>query len=352
MLKHDLAPATLEITQLSPRDDSELTSFLDSLAQQSGAVLAYHYPFYRSMLEKLGIGRAVYLGARREGRLCGYLPAFLKQSAAGSALCSLPFFGPNAGVLCWENDRREVHAALLQELLRVAKDVNALSCSVYTPFLFKDFALYDASFGDAIVVDKFTQYLDLSTARWSNEIERDLRRARKASIQVSCKLNDDRLAAFCEIYSQNCADYCIPRKPWDCIRFLASEQVVGRFSRFYFAMIEDKLIGGLLVLLSPVTASYYLPASRKEYRSDQPGTLLVDAAIRDARSRGIKYWNWESSPGRDSGVYSFKQRWGATEDTYRVYLKSFQSQEKVTGLGREGISQNFPYYFVWPFDRL
>ncbi len=343
---------SLEVVELSSADDESLTRFLDSLAQHSGSVLAYHYPFYRNMLEKIGVGRPIYLGVRRSGLLCGYLPVFLKQSAAGSVLCSLPFFGPNAGVLCAYEDRVGVHAALLEELLRLAKAVNALSCSVYTPFLFKEFALYASSFGEAVAVDKFTQYLDLQTVQWSGDIERKLRRAQRASVRVSCEITPERLRDFYEIYCQNCEDYGIPQKPWECIESLTSENLRGGFTQLYFAILEDKVIAGLLVLFSRVTASYYIPCSLEEHRSHQPGTLLVDRAVRDARSRGLKYFNWESSPGRDSGVYTFKKRWGALEESYRIYIKAFQSEEKIRQLGRDRITKEFPYYFVWPFDRL
>jgi len=343
---------SLQVVNLSSDDDAELTGFLDAVAQESGSVLAYHYPFYRDMLEKLGVGRPIYLGLRRSGKLCGYMPAFQKHSASGSVVCSLPFFGPNAGVLCASQDRSEAHPMLLQELLRLASEAGALSCSVYTPFLFNEFGLYESSFGDAVVVDKFTQYLDLSTSQWSGEIDRKVRRAQRASVHVTSEVTGERLASFYAIYRQNCADYGIPPKPWECIEFLTSERVRGRFSQIYFATMENRVIAALLVLFSPTTASYYIPCSLEDYRSHQPGTLLVDHAARDARTRGLKYWNWESSPSRDSGVYTFKKRWGSKEEEYRVYVKTFQPEEKIKALGRARIAQDFPYYFVWPFDRL
>ncbi len=343
---------SLQVVQLSSGDDEELASFLDRLSQESGSVLAYHYPFYRSMLERLGIGRPLYLALRKSGRLCGYLPVFLKQGAAGSVLCSLPFFGPNAGVLCAEQDRLETHTVLLTELLRLAREFDALSCSVYTPFLSKNFGLYDSSFGDSVVVNKLTQYLDLSRVQWSKDIEYDLRRACRASITVNSEVTSERLAGFYEIYSQNCRDYDIPLKPRECIEFLAQDGIKGRHSQFYFASMEGQLVAGLLVLFSPSTASYYIPCSRADYRLHQPGTLLINEAVNDARSRRLKYWNWESSPGRNSGVYQFKRKWGGAEDEYRVYVKTFQSEERIRQLGRDRIVQEFPYYFVWPFDWL
>jgi hypothetical protein len=343
---------SLEVAELSTHDDEHLISFLDSLAKESGSVLAYHYPFYRKMLEKLGIGRPLYLGARRSGQLCGYLPAFLKQTEQGSVVCSLPYFGPNAGVLSSSEGRAEIHTMLLKKLLRMAEDANALSCSVYTPFLFEEFEPYASAFGQCVVVEKFNQYLEIERAQWSGDIERKLRRAQRVPVRVTCDVTEERLATFYEIYRQNCADYGIPQKPWECIKFLAARELLGKFTQIYFAMINDQVVAGLLILLSPVTASYYIPCTLEKYRSDQPGTLIVDQAIKDVRARGLRYWNWESSPGRESGVYMFKQRFGSHEGQYRIYVRSFRPEEEFKRIGRDRIAEEFPYYFVWPFDRL
>lgn len=342
---------SLEVVELHPDDDDELTEFLDGLARVSGSVLAYHYPFYRNLLVRLGLGSPVYLGVRRSGQLCGFLPAFSKESSVGTVFCSLPFFGPNAGVLCGPEDRTEIHATLLGELVRRAEQSGALSCAVYTPFLSHDFALYDEWFGGDGVVNKFTQCLDLSSAQWPKEIQYELRKAERASVTVTTEVTAERLAAFYEIYRQNCSDYGIPPKPWECVEFLADEKIRGRFTQIYFAILEGTVIAGLLVLFSPATASYYMPCSLANYRSLQPGTLLIAKAMEDAKRRGLNYWNWESSPDR-SGVYQFKKKWGSREEEYRTYVKTFQSVEKIRQIGRDRLASEFPYYFVWPYDRL
>ena len=346
---------SLEVVELSSgeaQDDAEITRFLDTLASTSGSVLGYHYPFYRDMLRALEIGEPLYLAARRSGQMCGFLPVFEKIAPSGIVLSSLPFFGPNAGVLSAKEDCGETHSELLGKLLSLGQEKQALSCSVYTPFQFRDFELYDAYFGDAAVTDKFTQYLDLSSVQWSKDVNYDLRKAQKATITITSDVTGERLERFFEIYWQNCLDYDIPPKPRACLEFLTKKEALGATTQIYFAMLGDLLVAGLLVVFSPSTMSYYLPCSAAEYRSHQPGSLLIDRAIKDARSRGIRFWNWESSPRRDSGVYAFKEKWGSREDSYRVYCKTFQSEEKLRAIGKERLANEFPYYYVWPFDRL
>ena len=112
------------------------------------------------------------------------------------------------------------------------------------------------------------------------------------------------------------------------------------------------MIGALIMLWGPKTASYYLPCSSTEHRSLQPGTLLIDHACRDAIEHGIRYWNWESSPDRGGGVYRFKKKWGAIELGYSVTVVPLAGLEPLESLGADGISAAFPFFYVYPYDRL
>jgi hypothetical protein len=343
----------IHVEQLSSRNEDELISFLNTLGRTTPSILGYHYPFYRDMLVEIGVGQPVYLGARLNGRLVGLLPAFARRSAAGVVCSSLPYFGPNAGVLYSDKEARaEIHTALLQALLSRAEQDKALSCSIYTPLLFDEFDLYDVVMPQAIVVDKFTQYLDLETATWSKKINYDLRKAERLGVEISKEVTPERVETFYTIYQQNCYDHGIPLKPKKCVEFLVDEGILGKHTDIYFAFHRDEMIGGLLIIWSSLTASYYVPCGLASARTLQPGTLLIEQAVQDARARGIRIWNWESSPSRDSGVYRFKKKWGAIEGNYRIYVQTFQPREIFQQLGRDGILRHFPYYFVYPFDLL
>lgn len=340
----------IHVEELSPRNDDELIRFLNSLGHVTPSVLGYHYPFYRNLLVEIGIGQPVYLAVRLNGELAGFLPAFTRETVEGRVYSSLPYFGPNSGVLCSNKEfRTEIHTTLLLSLLSRAKHDNALSCSIYTPFLFDDFDLYDQVMTQPIIVDKFTNYLDLETATWSKKINYDLRKAEQHGVEISKEITSKRVDAFYAIYEQNCNDYGIPLKPKKCVGFLVDETVLGQHTDIYFAFHGGRMIGGLLMIWSPLTASYYIPCTIDSDRSLQSGTLLIDQAVKDARARGIRIWNWESSPSRESGAYQFKKKWGSVESSYRIYLETCHPRETFQKLGVNGISEQFPYYFVYPF---
>lgn len=343
----------IAIEDLGPGHDGELADFLDRLGRRSASVLGYHYPFYRDLIAAAGAGRPHYLGARVGGELAGVLPAFALQSESGTVYSSLPFFGPNAGVLAAADGQAgDVQAALLSALLDRARAADALGCSVYTPFLDEDFQAYDAVMPAAQIVEKFTQYLDLETTAWSSAIAYDLRKGKRLGVQISKEVSAERVDQFYELYHMNCVEYDIPIKPKPCVERLFRENHLGKHSDAYFALRDNEMIGGLLMVWSPLTASYYIPCTLPSARTLQPGTLLIDRAVQDARQRGIRYWNWEASPSRESGVFQFKKKWGSTEGRYRIYIQAFKPAAVFRGLGRATIERDFPFYFVYPFDRL
>jgi hypothetical protein len=171
-------------------------------------------------------------------------------------------------------------------------------------------------------------------------------------VKISKDITPERVETFYAIYERNCKDYDIPLKPKKCVEFLVDKGVRSKHAGIYFAFYEGEMIGGLLVIWSPLTASYYIPCTLANARTLQPGAALIEQAIDDARARGIQIWNWESSSSRESGVYRFKEKWGSVEGSYRISVQTFHPRERFQQLGKDGILRHFPFYFVYPFDLL
>lgn len=337
---------------LPPEQDERLIEFLDRLGAQSPSILGYHYPFYRDMLQSLGVGTPTYWGAFQRDALVGVLPVFCRSGAFGPVYSSLPFFGPNGGVLCDPAaDAEQVHALLLNALIDKARAANALTISVYTPFLGTSFASYDKALAGGVTVQKFTQYVSPATAKRKSSLGNDLRKAIAAGITVTTEVTPERVTQFYEFYRSGCEQVGIPLKPRACIDTLTSPQLVGRHTRIYFGYHEKRLIAGLLVILSPSTVSYFVPAFDRDFGHFQPNALLIDHAMRELCGTSTRLWNWESSPNRESGVYSFKKKWGSVESDYRVYLRAFRPESELRDIGRAVLEREYPHFFVWPYNR-
>ncbi len=341
------------VTILNENADIELTQFLDKLSLSENAVLGYHYPFYGKMLKSIEIGEPFYLGLYDKNELVAFLPGFVKNEKQGNVYSSLPFFGPNAGILCQTQNKIIYSNALLAFLENYLAQNNFISASIYSSFLAEQ-ASEDKLFEDFATtkIEKFTSYIALEKLSISTKIAYDIRKAEKEGVLVSREITDFKVSELYKIYHQNCIDFDIPIKPQKCIQFLAHEATKSDAVTFYFAELEGQIIGALIMIWSKAVASYYLPCSLNEFRTYQSNTLLINTALEEAKNRNIKIWNWESSPSVASGVYKFKKKWGSEDTTYNIFLKLLENEDFFVKLGKENISKLYPNFFVFPFNKL
>ena len=354
----------MRVGLLEPKDDAELVDFLDKLGASSDGemVVGYYYPEYRDMLlEVLRPGiKACYLAARSPGgQMLAVLPGMIRTSGDLACYNSLPFFGAYTGVLAAVENSAE-YACLANILLGAAVEqaraCGAITAAFYSVFNPRNLPLprpdYEA-FGRVETVPRFLQFLSFPDARmpqWPSHIRYDLRKAARSGLRVTAGLDDSDVDQMFQIYAQNCEDYGIPAKPKECVQYLCLHG--GKRVGSYGAYLDDRMIAGLLVLAGPKTVDYYLPCSEHQHRSLQANTLLIDRACRDATARDVRYWNWEGSPSRDSGVFRFKKRWGAEEASYEVAVVCLGDISRLRSLGREELAARFPFFFVYPYDRL
>jgi Acetyltransferase (GNAT) domain len=345
---------TMNVCLLTPRDDARLVAFLDDLGRASPAALAYHYPFYRDAIAAAGVGEPTSFALEENGAITAVLPGFSRSTDSGTVFASLPFFGPNAGVLTANDGGAFARHRHLLDALRawMRTHPRPLAASLQTPFLLPDFTAYDTLLPDALVVDRFTQQVDIQAGEWPSKVRYDLRRAVNLGVTVERGLTGEKLDAFYQLYVDNAQAVGIAVKPRAVVDQLAIRGVAEGRVKLYSAWHEGRFVAGLMVLWGPSVVSYYLPCNLDAARSLQPGMLLIDAAVQDARAAGRRWWNWEGSPSRESGVYMFKKRWGSTESAYRTYALPFQPPEIFATLGKERIAAEFPYTFVYPFNRL
>jgi hypothetical protein len=329
----------------------DVEAFLDELALSNHSVLGYHYPFYLHMLELIGIGEAIAFIARNDsGMVVGYMPTMVKESELGKVISSLPFFGPNAGVLCATHD---VIEPILNCLKGWIAEQRPISTSIYTPFEdHRAESIYASLMPDALRIEKFTNFIKLDSLSFNSGLLYDLRKAEKGGVVVEATSDIALVPDIYAIYIRNCEDYGIPPKPYACVEELVRSSASNNRTATYIARKDGQIIGALIMIYSPITASYYLPCSIHEFRSLQPTSLLIHHAMMECKKRGLAYWNWEASPSRESGVYKFKKKWGSEDGSYSIFILPGRPKEDFAAWGQEGISRAFPFFFVYPFHLL
>ena len=81
-------------------------------------------------------------------------------------------------------------------------------------------------------------------------------------------------------------------------------------------------------------------------------SLLIYEAMQEAARRGCRYWNWGGTWLTQDGVYFFKSRWGTEDRPYYYYISEHEGAESLRNLTKEEIIENYPYFYVLPFNIL
>ncbi|MFC2150222.1 GNAT family N-acetyltransferase [Calditrichota bacterium] len=344
---------SLSISRLREGDDESLHHIIRLIGEHNPNLLAYHYPYYRDLLISEGLGEGCFFLLEDDDKIVGLLPGMIKTGKYGSMFSSMPFFGANGGILLEDGlDNSQVIPEALKLLhAYLTANYDMLGVSIYTPFYNEDLAPYRLLDIEHLWVDKFTQLSDLNDD-WPKKVRYDIRRAAREGVKVITETDAAMQDKFFEIYVQNCQDYSIPQKSRALVDKLFELHKSNPNVMVHLAEYEGEIISGLITLRSFQTVSYYLPCNLPEFRSLQAGTLLIDEAANEAKQAGARFWNWESSPSRDSGVYQFKKRWGSEEQPFGILIIPGKSIDEIKQIGRQQLQEHYPYYFVIPFDKI
>jgi len=332
-----------------------LSARLDALlaSARSPALLGYHGLRYQAMMSSiLGDRLRHVIATDPSDEIVGYLPFRERAGPAGRVLCALPFFGPNGLIHVAEGVDPSVSARLIERFRDAAE--GALSAALYTPFM-APVEPIAAVFAPDDRVDKFTQYLDLtSLAQWPPKRRADVVRARAAGLAVRLATHAD-LPQLIEIYQAGAQAAGIPLKPTAYLEAtleLALRE--PRVARWTVAerTADAKMAGFLLTLQGPLTVSYVIPVAALDERSNQPVALLIDESVRFAQTLGLRFWNMESSARWEDPVFKFKARWGSQTGSYAILIAYPRGRAAAEAIAEADLRSAYPYYFVRPFGSI
>lgn len=338
----------ISVQALRDTRDPKLLGLFERISSPS--LLGYHHPRYGELLDMMLGDEGIWLLALDAGEPVGFLPLRQRRGPVGCVVNALPFHGPNGGVLIADGtEPGAVEAALLGAFRSHIGQRGMVSAAFYTPFL-GDADRFARILAPDESVPKFTQALDLaSTDRWPRRRRRDLLRVERAGLMVRDAEHGD-WGAIRRAYGASCRHANLPEKPEAYLRGLLELAVAAPRAPVHFAVAqrEDDVVAGLVTLWGSATLSYTVPFALPEERTHQPGTLLVDVVARDARARGLRWLNFESSPRRGDSVYEYKRQWGAGLLRYAVLCFYPNGREQLAGVADAELRAAYPHYFVRP----
>tara|TARA_B110000438_G_scaffold274163_1_gene294148 strand:+ start:726 stop:1784 length:1059 start_codon:yes stop_codon:yes gene_type:complete len=349
-----------EIKILSKEIEHEYQNLLDN---STSALFSHSLKFKNFLSSILKNAKDKYLCLYINGELEAAVPIFIKGTGLGSVVNSLPYYGNHGGIIRKSQniDSVGISPLLLNAINDLCEEINALSCTlVESPFDSND---YYQSFGANLYDERVCQVAHLPKVHEANSYDDTLlhsfhqktrnivRKSFKGEFTVRHDGKESTLQTLHEIHTQNILAIEGKPKNWSAYKAIKENFVYDEDYRVYYASKEGEVVAALLVFYFKETVEYFTPVIKKEYRSQQPLSLLIFQAMRDAvLEKEMSRWNWGGTWMSQKGVYHFKSRWGSVDYPYKYHIKTFKNLNYLKSIGTEELLSEFQDFYIYPFN--
>jgi len=330
------------------RIDSSLSAGYGEFLRSEPSTLVYQTLAYQNLLcEMLGARNETVVAYDHGDRICGAVPMLARDGPWGTVCNSLPFYGSNGGVIARDAAAR---SALVSWYSEFANDANLASCTLITNPL-ADHATEqvthnrtDSRIGQLSPIDVGDDADGLMKI-FHYKTRNMIRKAEKSGVAIS--IDNDAISFLRSTHNENLAALGGIPKPATFFDLFPRHFIAGRDYRIYTARIGDEVAAAVLLFYFNRTVEYFMPVILKDFRQQQPMSLLIYTAMIDAARNGYAWWNWGGTWLTQEGVHRFKSRWGTVERpyTYHVQLNRLDLESR----SRQEILDAYPYFYVLPF---
>jgi hypothetical protein len=316
------------------------------------------------VVAELGPDRPRFLVCSEAGRDVAGLPLYLFEHPLGNVLSSVPQAGPLGGVFCrrelGEEERERAYAGLLRRADDLARETRCLSLTLITNPFRPDLPLYERHLAPDHVLENFTQFIALEEVvvdgrlvlrdlERRTSLSRNLRKARAAGLEVEPCRSDADFEAWLRVHAQAHARLGVtplPRRLLENARRVL--EPLGK-SLLLLAKAGGEVASGCLYVLHRDVLDVFLLSMNTEYADRGPNFLLTERSLLWARQRGVRIYNWQSAPSRESGVYRYKAQWGSREAPYHFVTRRLCPPERLQQIGLERLRAEYRGHYVVPF---
>lgn len=326
--------------------------------------LLYHSLRYRNFLRSiLGGSKDRYLLAFEDGDLVAAMPAFVKQGPYGAVVNSLPFYGSNGSIIALEGTEQQTKKALLDAFEDMCREEEAVTSTIVGNPFDRDDGLFE-DHGAEVLDERIGQFTSLPDQGDSDSVAGQLmasfhvktrnmiRKGERSGFECGHDGSELTMRQLYLLHKSNMDAIGGLAKPWPVFQAILLHFNYDRDYHVYTARKNGVIVSALLVFFFNKTAEYFTPATHEEYRSEQPLSLLIFIAMKDAASKGCCWWNWGGTWLTQDGVYRFKSRWGTKDFGYRYFIKEYKSIDLLRSQKRSALLEAYPYFYVLPFTEL
>ncbi len=340
------AHGDVEILEMGARDDQAYESFV----RHHRHALLYHSLRFRDFLVELLGCQARYGVARAGGEVVGVLPVMAADGPYGRVLNSLPYFGSNGGMLAEAPAVRTALSGWYAELASSA-DV-AASTLIANPLDPEadppEHDLSDVRVGCMTALGGGGDPAPRLTLMIDGSARRNVAKATRSGVKV--EIDNDAFDALEQLHRAGMEAIDGRAKTPSFFEAVRRCFRAGDDYALYVARIDDEVVAALLVFFYGSVAEYYVPASRPESRPAQPMAAILQQAMVDADTRGLRWWNWGGSWVSQENLIRFKVKWGGQPREYRYWTKI--NNPDILTAEPQNLLDGYPGFYVAPFSSL
>ncbi len=306
----------------------------------------------------------VYFLARDDdGRVLGALPAYEFSGPHGALLLSVPQPGGYGGVVVdpAHPQRSEIYQALLDAFTNEARSRGCLLATIATPPFYADLPLYLEYFAPDFVRENFYQYIDLAAdvaqdaALQPFDVAKYVKRAAQAKAKFGLTTvftdSDQHFDAWDAIHASRMTELSAARLPRAFLDAIRTQVIGAGKGTMCYVLDGDTVVAGcMFVGQHDVLDCFMLSGSSAATKTLATSVLIVDA-LDWARDAGYRYFNWQSSSSRTSGVYQFKQKWGSLEGQHHYLTRITGDITTLRQVPMDTIRASYPWHYVMPFEQ-
>jgi len=347
------------IRELDESSISEWRFFLKNIETSK----IYYTPEYKNFLSKVVPGDSRYFGVWESGSLKGILPLFISHSNQNcKVINSLPWYGSHGGCLISPDADKTVRVLLIEKYKELIERETTLSSTLildldeqkykhhYTNLL--NDVIEDERIGQVTFLPNFSENTEIELEKMIHKKTRNL--VRKSLNQGFDIVNTDEDWAWDFLYETHKENLIqIGGKPKPKDHFIAiRESFPDSMKAVSIAMLDKVPVAGLLLLYFNKTIEYLTPVIKHNYRSNQPLSFLIWMKMIDGIHDDYSWWNWGGTWKSQKSLHHFKSRWGAKDYPYSYLISATEKNMGTIKLHQNNFSSLFPFFYVYPLDRI
>ncbi len=323
----------------------------------------YYTPEYKNFLSKFILGDSRYFGVWDSGNLKGILPLFISYSNQNCKVVnSLPWYGSHGGCLISPDANKTARVLLIKKYKELIEQETTLSSTLILDLdeqkylqSYKDLlnqVIEDERIGQVTNLPGFSENTEIELEQMIHQKTRNLvRKSLKQGFEI-VNTNEDWAWDFLyETHKENLIRIGGNPKPKD--HFIAiRESFPDSMKTVSIATLDKVPVAGLLLLYFNKTIEYFTPVIKHDYRSSQPLSFLIWMNMIDGIRNNYSWWNWGGTWKSQKSLHHFKSRWGAKDYPYSYLISVAEKNMGTIKLHRNNFSSLFPFFYVYPIDRI